>query len=242
MSDQDFRPHMITVEVMFFARLKELAATSRVEFKTPKDIKIGELRDIVVKRYPQLKAVLPNVIVAVNQKFASDDELITDDCEVAFFPPVSGGAGRTKVAITTEVIDINQLLEEATEKTTGAAAIFTGIIRGETGGEKPYQTVGLEYESYKPMAVAKLEQIGNEIRNQWPDVDNLVLIQRIGYMDAGIPTVVVICTSGHRNSGIFAAAKYGIDRIKEIVPVWKKEIGPDGESWVEGNYFPGTDE
>ncbi len=242
MSDQDLRPLNITLEVLFFAKLKELAAATRVEFQTPRGIKVGELRDLVIERYPQLKAVLPNVIVAVNQKFASDDEIITDNCEVAFFPPVSGGASRTKVAITTEALDINQLLQDATEKTTGAAAIFTGIIRGETGGEKPYQTVGLEYESYQPMAVAKLEQIGHEIRNQWPDVDNMVLIQRIGYMDAGTPTVVVICTSGHRNSGIFAAAKYGIDRIKEIVPVWKKEIGTDGETWVEGSYFPGTDE
>jgi len=226
------------INILFFAKLKELVDSNKVEIEIDKGINVKELRKMISIRYPAITEVLPNVIVSINQQFAFDDELVPEQAEVAFFPPVSGGGGDTQIDITDQPLDINELLADATRKSTGAAAIFTGIIRGETHGKKEYETIGLEYESYRPMAISKLEQIANEIRVRWSDVQTIVMIQRIGYMDAGTPTVVVICTSGHRNSGIFEAAKYGIDRIKEIVPVWKKEIGPNGEMWIEVDYLP----
>ena len=116
--------------------------------------------------------------------------------------------------------------------------MFTGVIRGETKKSEHPHTSGLEYEAYIPMAKAKMLQVADEIRIKWPTMQKIVIIQRIGYMDAGTPTVVVICTAAHRNTGIFDAAKYGIDRIKEVVPIWKKEISPDGDSWIEGEYIP----
>jgi len=226
------------INILFFAKLKELVDSRKVEIEVDEGISVKELRKMISNRYPVITEVLPNVIVSINQQFAFDEELVPDRAEVAFFPPVSGGNGDTKIDITNQPLDINELLADATRKSTGAAAIFTGIIRGETHGKKEYETIGLEYESYRPMAISKLEQIAEEIRVRWSDVQTIVMIQRIGYMDAGTPTVVVICTSGHRNSGIFEAAKYGIDRIKEVVPVWKKEIGPNGETWIEGDYLP----
>lgn len=116
--------------------------------------------------------------------------------------------------------------------------MFTGVIRGETKNSEHPNTSGLEYEAYIPMAKAKMLQVAEEIRSKWPTMQKIVIIQRIGYMNAGTPTVVVICTAAHRNTGIFDAAKYGIDRIKEVVPIWKKEISPDGDSWIEGDYIP----
>jgi molybdopterin synthase catalytic subunit len=226
------------ITVLFFARIKELVATPKIELEVADGITVKELRNIISEQYPIVTEVLPSVIVSVNQQFAFDEDLVPDQCEAAFFPPVSGGSYETIIDITDQPLDINLLLAQATRKSSGAAAIFTGIIRGETHGVKEYETIGLEYESYRPMAIAKLEQIAEEIRSRWTDVETIVLIQRIGYMQAGTPTVIVICTSSHRNTGIFEAAKYGIDRIKEIVPIWKKEIGPNGETWVEGEYLP----
>ena len=81
-------------------------------------------------------------------------------------------------------------------------------------------------------------QIAKEIRAQWPAIERIVITQRIGYLDVGTPTVVIICTASHRDTGVFQAAEYGINRLKEIVPVWKKEIGPNGETWIEGSYHP----
>lgn len=230
------------IHILFFAKLKDLAGTSAIVLDVADGSSIRDLRELLASRYPMLSPTLNNIIFAINHQFAFDQDLLLPDAEIAIFPPVSGGSGKTIVDISEEPIDLNRLLSLVTDKTTGAAAIFSGIIRGETQSSVPYETVGLEYEAYKPMAIVKLQQISEEIRTEYPDVENLVLIQRIGYMDAGTPTVVVICTSAHRDSGIFAAAKYGIDRIKEIVPVWKKEIGPNGDTWVEGHYMPKENE
>jgi molybdopterin synthase catalytic subunit len=88
------------------------------------------------------------------------------------------------------------------------------------------------------MAEAKMRQVADEIRQRWPSVEGIAIVQRIGILYPGTPTVLIACTAAHRDTGVFEAARYGIDRLKEIVPVWKKEVGPHGETWVEGDYFP----
>ena len=144
----------------------------------------------------------------------------------------------TFVAVTEDEIDLNDLLTRVTLDSTGAAAIFTGMVRGVTSRDNPHETVYLEYESYKPMAEAKMNQVAEEIRSRWPTVEGIAIIQRVGRLYPRTPTVLIACTAAHRDTGVFDAARYGIDRLKEIVPVWKKEVSPTGETWVEGDYFP----
>lgn len=144
----------------------------------------------------------------------------------------------TIFSITEDEIDLNHLLEQITLSTTGAAAIFTGMVRGITSRDNPHETAFLEYESYKPMAEAKMKQVACEIRERWNTIEGIAIIQRIGNLYPRTPTVLIACTSAHRDTGVFDAARYGIDRLKEIVPVWKKEVGPNGEEWVEGEYTP----
>lgn len=144
----------------------------------------------------------------------------------------------TIYSITEDEIDVNELLEQITLTSTGAAAIFTGMVRGVTTRDDPHETEYLEYESYIPMAEAKMKQVADEIRERWDSVEGIAIVQRIGKLYPRTPTVLIACTSAHRNTGVFEAARYGIDRLKEIVPVWKKEIGPGGQTWVEGAYIP----
>ena len=144
----------------------------------------------------------------------------------------------TIFSITKSEIDLNDLLTQITLTSTGAAAIFTGMVRGETQRDNPHETVYLEYEAYVPMAEAKMKQVADEIRQKWPTVEGIAIIQRIGKLYPKTPTVLIACTAAHRDTGVFEAARYGIDRLKEIVPVWKKEVGPNGEEWVEGDYIP----
>lgn len=144
----------------------------------------------------------------------------------------------TIFSITEDEIDLNALLAQITLPTTGAAAIFTGMVRGVTERDDPHETVYLEYEAYKPMAEAKMKQVVEEIRARWPGIEGIAIVQRIGRLYPLTPTVLIACTAAHRDRGVFAAARYGIDRLKEIVPIWKKEIGPRGEFWVEGDYVP----
>lgn len=140
--------------------------------------------------------------------------------------------------ITGEVLDLTELIASITLPTTGAVCLFTGMVRGVTARGKTHDTTYLEYEAYKPMAEAKMQQVADEIRGLWPMVEGIAIIQRIGRLKPGTPTVLIACSAAHRATGVFEAARYGIDRLKEIVPIWKKEIGPDGEEWVEGEFIP----
>lgn len=144
----------------------------------------------------------------------------------------------TVYSITESEIDLNDLLARITLTSTGAAAIFTGMVRGVTSRGDAHETEYLEYESYIPMAEAKMKQVADEIRSKWPIVEGIAIVQRIGKLYPKTPTVLIACTAAHRDTGVFDAARYGIDRLKEIVPVWKKEVGPDGQEWVEGDYIP----
>ena len=83
-----------------------------------------------------------------------------------------------------------------------------------------------------------MQQVVDEIRSKWPTIEGIAIVQRIGRLYPGTPTVVIACTAAHRDTGVFDAARYGIDRLKEIVPVWKKEVNPEGEQWIEGEYIP----
>lgn len=143
----------------------------------------------------------------------------------------------TLYRITDQKLDLDDLLGQITSPAAGAAAVFTGMVRGETTREDR-QTLYLEYETYQSMAEAKLKQVAEEIRQRWPDVIGIALVQRVGRLYPCTPTVLIACTAAHRDTGVFEAARYGIDRLKEIVPVWKKEVGPGGEEWIEGDYRP----
>ncbi len=144
----------------------------------------------------------------------------------------------TIFSITEEEINLNELLAKITLPTTGAAAIFTGMVRGLTARDNAHETAYLEYEAYVPMAEAKMKQVAEEIRERWPVVEGIAIVQRIGKLYPQTPTVLIACTAAHRDTGVFDAARYGIDRLKEIVPIWKKEFGSKGEFWVEGEYTP----
>ncbi len=144
----------------------------------------------------------------------------------------------TIFSITEDEIDLNDILAQITLTSTGAAAIFTGMVRGETKRGEKHQTEYLEYEAYIPMAEAKMKQVADEIRAKWDAVEGIAIVQRIGRLYPKTPTVLIACTAAHRDTGVFEAARYGIDRLKEIVPIWKKEVSPSGEFWVEGEYIP----
>jgi molybdopterin synthase catalytic subunit len=144
----------------------------------------------------------------------------------------------TIFSITEDEIDLNDLLARITLVSTGAAAIFTGMVRGETQRGDAHETEYLEYEAYIPMAEQKMMQVAEEIRARWSVIEGIAIVQRIGKLYPKTPTVLIACTAAHRDTGVFDAARYGIDRLKEIVPIWKKEVSPTGEFWVEGDYTP----
>jgi molybdopterin synthase catalytic subunit len=144
----------------------------------------------------------------------------------------------TIISITEDALDLDKLVAQVTLPTTGAAAIFTGMVRANTKQGKSRQIEYLEYEAYQQMAEEKMHQIAGEIRQKWPAVMGIAIVQRVGRLYPQTPTVLIVCTAAHRNTGVFEAARYGIDRLKEIVPIWKKEVSLNGEFWIEGQHIP----
>ena len=132
--------------------------------------------------------------------------------------------------ITREPIDKLGLEKRLLTGAAGAVVTFDGVVRDNTKGRL---VTSLQYEAYEPMAVKEMRRIGVEIRERWPDVERVGVIHRFGPMQISESSVVIVITSPHRGVA-FEACRYAIDRLKQTVPIWKKEIFEDGEEWVEG--------
>ena len=110
----------------------------------------------------------------------------------------------------------------------GGIALFSGVVRDQTGGRR---VKFLEYEGHRPMALAKMREIGAAIRSRWPTITRIALVHRIGRLEIGESSVMIAVSSPHRAQA-FEACRFAIDTLKETVPIWKKEHFEDGEVWV----------
>ncbi|MGH9833227.1 MAG: molybdenum cofactor biosynthesis protein MoaE [Blastocatellia bacterium] len=132
--------------------------------------------------------------------------------------------------ITREPIDKLGLERRLLTTAAGAVVTFDGVVRDHNKGRR---VVSLQYEAYEPMAVKEMRRLGAEVREQWPEVERIGVIHRFGELKISESSVVIVVTSAHRRVA-FEACRYAIDRLKQTVPIWKKEIFEDGEEWVEG--------
>ncbi|MFO0926973.1 MAG: molybdenum cofactor biosynthesis protein MoaE [Gemmataceae bacterium] len=142
------------------------------------------------------------------------------------------------IRLTHEPIDYHALTEAVRRPGCGAVALFLGTVRDLTGD---VVTVALDYEAYPAMAEKKLAEVEAETRARWP-VGDVALVHRLGRLEVGDVSVAVAVACPHRVEA-FEACRYAIDRIKEVVPIWKKDLGADGRAeWVHPHDVaaPGT--
>ena len=138
-------------------------------------------------------------------------------------------------AITRDPLDPQRLVEAVRRDESGAIALFYGVVRNENLG----RTVRyLEYDAYEEMALKKMCQIGEEVRARFAITDAGIL-HRIGRLEIGETSLLVAVSSPHRKEA-FEACHYAVDRVKQTVPIWKKEVWDDGSEWIEG-YVPQVD-
>src|SRR5262249_17407461 len=181
-----------------------------------------------------------SVVIACNQEFAAPSTKIKDGDEIAFLPPVSGGAGPEQFeiahsgnyfALTRHAIDSRGIIARLMTGAEGAVVTFEGSVRNNTKGRP---TLCLDYECYEAMALKVMAAIGGEIAAAHA-IGRIAMVHRLGRMLIGETSVAVIVTAPHRRAA-FDAALEGINRLKKVVPIWKKEHFVDGEVWVEGEW------
>jgi molybdopterin converting factor subunit 1 len=216
------------VNVLFFGLTHDLTGFAQELVDLPEGESLDGLWRRYQSRFPRLSGVADSLLIAVNQEIAPRSARLHDGDEVAFLPPVSGGAGDDIFRITRDPISASDLARRLCASEDGAVVIFEGVVRNHSHGRA---TLYLEYEAYEPMAVHKMEEIGREAKEKFP-IDGLGIVHRLGRLEIGETSVVIVVTSAHRRAA-FEACQYAIDRLKQVVPIWKKEYFADGAVWAE---------
>jgi molybdopterin converting factor subunit 1 len=237
----------IQVQVRAFAALRQILGTARLTLNLPADATVAEVLKHLGGDHPAAAPHLARAIVAVNHNYVDRTHALAPNDEVAIFPPVSGGAtertqyeiSATYAALSADPIDPLKVTALVAEPGTGGIVTFAGVVRDNNLGR---QVRYLEYEAYPEMAEAKMRQVVAEARERWPEIRGVAVIHRTGHLEIGEMAVLVAVGSPHRDDGAFEAARYVIDRTKEIVPIWKKEVWTDGAEWLEGDYHPRSGE
>jgi len=217
------------VEVRLFARYRETVGRDRVEIDLPEGGTVETAWEAVSRRFPALGQYRPFTLFALREDYVSADHRLGEGDELCLFPPVSGGVGfEDWIEVTAEVLSERATVEAVGDPGAGAVALFSGIVRDQTGG-RPVKF--LEYEAHAPMALAKMREIAAAIRARWPGTLRVALVHRVGRLEIGESSVMIAVSSPHRREA-FEACHFAIDTLKETVPVWKKEYFEDGEVWV----------
>ncbi|MEA3337232.1 MAG: MoaD family protein [Chloroflexota bacterium] len=232
MASETIMSDRINVRVRFFAALKTATGESERKLDIPAGTTVKELTERLGDIYPSLPGASGAVYAAVNRAYVGENTELADGDEVALFPPVSGGVGETVklFEITTEPLSLDEVASRVSEASRGAITLFSGVVRGKTG---ELITDHLEYEAYAEMAEEMLAGIGAQVMAQWPQVAAVSIVHRVGRLEIGETSVVIAVAAAHR-AGTFDACSYAIERLKSVVPIWKKEVGSDGQWWVEG--------
>lgn len=220
----------MNVTLRYFAIVRETLGRSHETRDVPEGTTAGALLDTLITETPRLAAMRRSLMLMVNQEYVKPDHVLRDGDEFVMIPPVSGGeitAPGRLFRVTTDPLDPRDVERVVAAPDTGATVTFTGTVRDHARGR---QVTALEYEAYAPAAEKMLARIADEIRDRW-GLERVAIVHRVGLLPVGETSVVIAISSAHRDAA-FDACRYAIERLKEIVPIWKKEFYADGETWI----------
>ena len=231
----------ITIRVRAFAGLREAMGAAALTVTLPAGTDVAGLLARLAAEFPNAKLGGRRFTVAVNRTYAPLDRVLADGDEVGLIPPVSGGSGRVRAGaprpyeITANPISLDDVARRVVAPERGGVTLFAGTVRGVTRPRQvgEVRTDYLEYEAYPEMAEASFAQIAAEAQARWPDISAVAVVHRVGRLEVGDISIAIAVAAAHR-ANTFDACHYIIDRIKQIAPIWKREVGSDGASWVEG--------
>lgn len=225
------------VRVLFFGRLKDIVGKAEEQAELSDGARVEDLFERYGRNFPELAKFRPSVVASVNQEFAEWRAKLSSGDEVAFLPPVSGGAMPSGPAVddadifalVRTTIATTEIVAQLKAAQDGAVVMFEGIVRNHSAGRS---TLYLEYEAYEAMALAQMRQIGAEMREKF-SIRRFAMVHRLGRLEIGETAVLIVVCSAHR-AAAFDACRYGIDTLKRNVPIWKKEFFRDGAAWADG--------
>lgn len=215
------------ITVRYFAIMREHLGKGVETLDVPDGTTAGEVFALATKDAPRLAGLERAVMVMVNEDYAEPDQPLNDGDDVALIPPVSGGDHDTLFSVTEAELDSRAVESLVAGPDAGAIVTFAGTVRDNARGQ---QVTALDYEAYPSAAEKMLARVGAETVEQWPGV-RIAIAHRFGYLVPGEISVVIATASAHREDA-YHASMFAISRIKEIVPIWKKEHYADGSTWV----------
>jgi MoaE-MoaD fusion protein len=232
------------IEVRLFGGLADRAGRARTTVEVDETATVADLRRAVAAAHPALAPLLDRVNVAVDLEVARSDQPLAGAHEFALLPPVAGGAGRVSVegvrivtGLAAPPLAVDATIAEVTGPEVGGTAVFLGTVRDHAPDLDG--VVGLDYSAYPEMAERVLETIADELVLDHPDVRGIALLHSVGELAVGDHTILIVCAAAHR-SAAFDACRDALERVKDRVPVWKREHTADGDArWVGLPAAPG---
>jgi molybdopterin converting factor subunit 1 len=215
------------VRLRYFAMVRDVVGARDETRAIADDTTVDALFDAVAADHPRLAPMKRSLMLMVNQTYVRGDHVVRDGDEIAFIPPVSGGDERRRFWMQPEPIDPRVVERLVEHPGAGAVVTFVGRVRDHARGKT---VTAIDYEAYPEAAERMLATIGAEIAARWGTVD-VAIVHRMGLLAVGEASVAIAVASPHREAA-FAASRYAIERIKEIVPIWKREHYADGAVWV----------
>jgi len=214
------------VIVKLFGSIREATGSKELSVSLEAGATVASLRALLAADHRAFDEMGDRLRVSVNMEIENGDPVLQDGDEVAFLPPVSGGAGACRVLGTP--LDVGAVVSRVMGPDSGGLVTFVGAVRNASRGK---DIEHLEYEAYPEMAEQELDRIADEAAERWPGT-RVAVDHRTGHLEIGDIAVVVVAASPHRAEA-FEACRYTIDTLKERVPIWKKEVATDGATWVD---------
>jgi molybdopterin synthase catalytic subunit len=221
------------IRALYFAVFREQIGRDEDVVELAAGARVRDAIAALAARHAAVDRLRGRFRVAVNQEFGDDDRALADGDELALIPPVAGGgdppARHVQLLGTPLSLDrcIAAVVGAGPETRMGGIATFTGMVRRDSHGAVIDH---LEYEAYGAMAVQEMTRLCSEIEAELPGV-RLAVEHRVGRLAVGEVAVVIAAAAPHRAEA-FTACRAMIDRLKQRVPIWKKEVGEDGAEWV----------
>ncbi len=218
-----------SLTVLYFAAARERVGLSRETLEVPAGARVADVLKLLAERHASLAPLLRHLRVAVNQEFVDADAQVPAGAEFALIPPVAGGSGAAPglFKVVDRALRLDEVVEAVSGEAYGGLVTFSGSVRNQTKGRR---VLRLEYEAYPPMAEKKLAEIGAEVAARFSGT-RLAIVHRVGTLVPGELAVVIAAAAPHRKEA-FLGCEHAIERLKQDVPIWKKEFFEDGEVWV----------